>query len=500
MKAIMIMFDSLNRHLLPPYGCDWVRAPNFARLAERAVTFDRCYVGSMPCMPARRELHTGRYNFLHRNWGPIEPFDDSMPELLQRHGVHTHLVSDHYHYWEDGAATYHNRYGTWEGFRGQEGDPWKGQVAEPQTPAAVGQRAGTPKWRQDWINRSHMEPESEHPQARTFAAGMEYIRANHEQDSWFLQIESFDPHEPFFVPPAYQDLYPHAYDGPHFDWPDYAQVAETPEQVEHLRNRYAALVSMCDAYLGRVLDLMDELDLWSDTLLIVNTDHGFLLGEHGWWAKNDPPFYEEVSHIPLFVWDPRRGRRGTPCCGAPCRGERRQSLVQTIDLAPTLLEFFGVEPPPDMQGRPLRDTIANDTPVRDVGLFGIHGGHVCCTDGRYVYMRACAAPDNQPLYNYTLMPVHAVDRMQPAELDEMELVPPFAFTKGCRVLRFPARIRVNPHPFGHLLFDLAADPGQEQPVVDATVEERMVGQLLQLMRESDAPADQYQRLGLADRA
>ena len=122
MKAIMVMFDSLNRHLLPPYGCGWVRAPNFARLAERTLTFDRCYVGSMPCMPARRELHTGRYNFLHRNWGPIEPFDDSTPELLQRHGVHTHLVSDHYHYWEDGGATYHNRYGTWEGVRGQEGD------------------------------------------------------------------------------------------------------------------------------------------------------------------------------------------------------------------------------------------------------------------------------------------------------------------------------------------------------------------------------------------
>ena len=86
-----------------------------------------------------------------------------------------------------------------------------------------------------------------------------------------------------------------------------------------------------------------------------------------------------------------------------------------------------------------------------------------------------------------------------AELDEMELVPPFAFTKGCRVLRFPARIRVNPHPFGHLLFDLEQDPGQEHPMVDEAVEERMIGQLARLMRESDAPADQYQRLGLTER-
>ena len=102
MKAIMVMFDSVNRHMLPSYGCDWTHAPNFARLAERTVCFTNSYIGSMPCMPARRELHTGRYNFLHRAWGPLEPFDDSMPELLDHHGVYTHLSTDHYHYFEDG--------------------------------------------------------------------------------------------------------------------------------------------------------------------------------------------------------------------------------------------------------------------------------------------------------------------------------------------------------------------------------------------------------------
>jgi arylsulfatase A-like enzyme len=97
MKAIMLMFDSLNRHMLPPYGAQGVHAPNFTRLAERCVTFDNCYVGSMPCIPARRELHTGRYNFLHRSWGPLEPFDDSMPAILGRAGVYTHLTTDHQH-------------------------------------------------------------------------------------------------------------------------------------------------------------------------------------------------------------------------------------------------------------------------------------------------------------------------------------------------------------------------------------------------------------------
>ncbi len=119
MKAIMVMFDSLNRRMLPPYGCDWVHAPNFQRLAERAITFDNSYVGSMPCMPARREIHTGRYNFLHRSWGPLEPFDNSMPEILKKNGVRTHLVSDHYHYWEEGGSNYHTKYSAWDAFRGQ---------------------------------------------------------------------------------------------------------------------------------------------------------------------------------------------------------------------------------------------------------------------------------------------------------------------------------------------------------------------------------------------
>ena len=110
MKAITVMFDSLNRHMLQPYGGDWVQTPNFQRLSERTATFDNAFIGSMPCMPARRELHTGRYNFLHRSWGPLEPFDDSMPQILGEEGIHSHLVTDHYHYWEDGGATYHNRF------------------------------------------------------------------------------------------------------------------------------------------------------------------------------------------------------------------------------------------------------------------------------------------------------------------------------------------------------------------------------------------------------
>ena len=483
----MVMFDTLSRRMLSPYGCSWVKTPNFQRLAAHTAMFTHAYVGSMPCMPARRELHAGRYNFLHRSWGPLEPFDDSMPELLRNNGVYTHLVTDHQHYWEDGGATYHGRYNSFDLIRGQEGDPWIGQVKDPDIPLTVIKRQDV-MFRQDWINRQHIQSEDDFPQARTFASGLDFIRTNHQEDGWFLQLETFDPHEPFHTPQAYKDLYPHEYQGHHFDWPPYREVRESKAEVDHCRYEYAALMSMCDKHLGKVLDLMDELRLWDDTMLIVNTDHGLLLGEHGWWAKTVMPFYNEIAHVPLFIWDPR----------SRIQGQQRHSLVQMIDMAPTLLDYFGVKVPIDMQGHPLRDVIVDDQRIRDAALFGIHGGHVNCTDGKYVYMRAPISPDNEPLYQYTLMPTHMRGRFSMQELATIQLAQPFTFTKGAKTMRTRANPWVNVHRFGTLLFNVELDPGQNRPLNDSAIEAQMIQHMVRVMRENDAPEEQFVRLGLID--
>jgi hypothetical protein len=175
--------------------------------------------------------------------------------------------------------------------------------------------------------------------------------------------------------------------------------------------------------------------------------------------------------------------------------------VQTIDLPATLLEFFGAPLPKDMQGLPLRETIARDAPVRAAGLFGLFGAQVNVTDGRYVYMRGPARPGNQPLYEYTLMPTaHGQGRAftSHAELSTLELAEPFSFTKGLKTLKIrSAGFHGNDYyPFGTLLFDLQADPGQEHPIQDPAVEKRMIDHLVRLMRGNDAPPEQFVRLGL----
>lgn len=484
MKAVMLMFDSLNRHMLGPYGCGWTHTPNFRRLAEKTATFNTAYVGSMPCMPARRELHTARPNFLHGHWSPMEPYDDSAITMLREAGVHTHLCSDHYHYWEAPSGNYHTKYNTWDFYRGQEGDPFVMQVAPPVVPEHENGK-GRP---QDWINRMHITAEPQWPLVQTIEAGLGHIRRNADQDRWFLQLECFDPHEPWQVPERYKQLWQElrAYDGPLFDWPGYCPVdpaVDSPEKIDRARKTYAALLAMCDAYLGDVLDLFDELGLWADTMLIVNTDHGFLLGEHDWWAKNSPPWYEELSHIPLFIWDPR-----TPGCA----GQRRDSFVQTIDLPPTLLGYFGIEPTQRMIGRDLAATIADDTPARDAGLFGGFGHYVSVTDGRHVYMRAPVNEDGGPLYEYTLQ------NLRGGEGSNLQRHEGFEFTRGWPVWRRGPITGRGGHArdAGHLLFDVVNDPRQQHPLADPALEMRMTELLIEQMRSAQAPADQYERLGL----
>jgi hypothetical protein len=220
-------------------------------------------------------------------------------------------------------------------------------------------------------------------------------------------------------------------------------------------------------------------------MLIVCTDHGYMLGEHGFWAKNYMPPYDEIVHTPLFVWDPRYGKKA----------EARDGLVQTIDITATILDFFGIETPPFCQGRTIAPLIAHNTHIREAGLFGVHGAHVCCTDGRFVYMKAPISA-NVPLYNYTLMPTHMSWFFSPAELATMEKSPPFRFTNGLPLMRFNAAQGYGTYQYSDLLFDLAADPAQERPLTDAALQSRMRDSLISLMRDNDAPPEQFERLGL----
>ena len=497
MRAVFVLFDSLNRLSLECYGGRHVRTPNYQRLSERSVTFDTHYVGSLPCIPARRDMMIGRLNFLHRSWGPLEPFDHAFPETLAERGIYSHLATDHQHYWEDGGATYHTRFDSAELIRGQESDPWKG-IVEPDMdewqakyhPVQFITERRT-HYRRNLANREFIEKYEDYPAVQVFSAGLEFLEINRNADDWFLQIETFDPHEPFDVPAAFRKDYPTNYSGPILDWPQYGPVSEQPDEVAELRANYAATLAHCDLQLGRLLDYFDEHDLWKDTALVLSTDHGFLLGERDLWGKCIMPVYNEVAHIPLMVHHPETASKA---------GERRGALTQTIDLMPTFLDIFGIEPPPEVQGHSLLPLLTRDGKIREAALYGQHGAAINVTNGRYTYFRYPPDILRDDLYEYTLMPTHVTSRFSLEELRDATLAPPFKFTSGVPVLRVPSPpksplygVQIDTET---RLFDLETDPAQLHQIEAPEVEGRLVEQMVALMNATDAPKELYGRFDL----
>ena len=502
MRAVFVLFDSLNRHLLGPYGGTRIATPNFDRLAARTTTLDKHYVGSLPCMPARRDMQSGRLSFLHRSWGPLEPFDDSFPVLLSQAGVYSHLITDHHHYFEDGGSGYHTRYDSFEFIRGQEGDAWKAMVMPPwerfREKYHSRQYSETRRsyYVRHMINREFIRKEEEFPSAQCFSRALEFLQTNLSADGWFLQLETFDPHEPFFAPATFREAFSTGWNGAIRDWPRYGRVDELPEECEELRANYYALVAFCDSLLGSLLDFFDAHDCWKDTALVVTTDHGFLLGEHDFWAKNRMSLYEEISHIPLFIYHPEFG----------VAGRREPALSQTIDLAPTFLDLFSCPRPDAMRGQSLLSILKGQRLDRNGVIFGYFGGAVNLTDGRFVYHRYPRDLSSQEIFQYTLMPQHIRQPFSTEELRRAELAPSSPFTRGVPVLKIPVletSPMYNNYGPGALLenetrlYDLAFDPGQVKPITDPGQESRLISLMIELMRNTDAPEEAFVRLGLA---
>lgn len=516
MKTILILMDTLNRHMLRVYNPQAkAQTPNICRLADKSMVFDGHFIGSAPCMPARRDIITGRLNFLERGWGPVEPYDVTLLQLLRKQEVYTHIVTDHSHYMEVGGEGYVQQYNTWEFQRGQETDNWESRI---QTPPSPDRHLGTMGRQYQW-NRQNYKTDKDYPTPRTFASAVRWLQDNEGMDDYFLQVEVFDPHEPFDASEEFKEMYPDSFET-FYEWPRYDKLneQETPEAVEHLRNQYCAALTMADKWLGKLLDEMDRQNLWKDTLVIFTSDHGHMLGEHGVTGKNRYHAWNEMSHIPLFVHLP----------GDENAGERVSAVTQNIDLFPTILEYFSREKeeriervrkqreqkehhmagkmfiPPDWEmpvhGKSLWPLLKKEQEkIREYAIYGWFGKPVNITDGVYTYFRA-ANMRNTPLYLYA------------SSLSDFEhyigcSLPREAVSAGYYLKNVPIPVyRLDMHkekpeePFMDLgeskLFRITDDPGQQHPIQDESLEKKYCQALIRTMREHDAPEEQFERLGL----
>ncbi|OQM74156.1 sulfatase [Manganibacter manganicus] len=502
MKCIFVLFDSLNRNVIGPYGGP-VATPNMDRLAARGCVFDNHYAGSLPCIPARREIHTGRLNFLHRGWGPLEPFDRSFAGEMREAGIYSHLITDHYHYFEDGGFGYHGRYDSYEFIRGQEKDKWRSMI-EPGL--AAYQERFDPSQRDlsldpngktaYYANHRHLAVTDKFPLNQCLDAAVDFVGAHAKVDNWFLHLECFDPHEPFFLDSDLALADETALGGKIFDWPVYGENRLDDARLTQLRRRYEALVQRCDSQLGRLLDALDAHNLWDDTVVILTTDHGLLLGEKEFLGKNRPPFFNEVARIPLLV--------AAPASMMPV--ERRiPGLTQTTDLMPTFLDVFGIPIPEEVGGRSLLSCLSGETDgLHEAVLFGQFGAALNFTDGRHSYFRYPLEEQEDQLYQYTLMPTHMRTFFEHIEFEDAEVVDDLSYARG-----FPVwRLRMHPEAKANMvrryplldaqdaLYDLEADPLQQTPLSQPEIAQRCRDMIARLLREHEAPPEIFTRFGL----
>jgi arylsulfatase A-like enzyme len=490
MKTLFLVLDTVRADYLGCYGNHWVQTPNLDRLANTGFVFDNHWVGSLPCMPARREFMTGRHNFLDRGWGLIEPFDDTLPVELRKKGVFSHITTDHFHYFELGGCNYHIGFNTWDFYRGQEYDPWVSLVDAPALPEHLGRQHP-----QNTANRQRQVEEEDFSGPRTIQSAIRWLEDNKSADDWFLQVELFDPHEPFYCPKKYRDLYPDDWDGPFFDWPSYEVVKESSAAVKHVRNCYAALLTMTDHWCGRLFQKLEELQLWDDVLLVFTTDHGTMLGERQYWMKMFMPAYPEIARIPLVIKPPRTRQ-----------SQRVNAVTQTTDVMPTFLDFNGCPPPPHVSGLSLRPLMENGASWnREDIIFGYFGMAVNITDGRHLYMRNPVREDGGPLHAYTAMPTEFINSWFSRDLyDRIEMGRYLGHTYNIPLYKVPQRGRVpmaapgQPSFLGkHELFALPYT-SEDEPVSDPKVEARFARRIVEHLKRIGAPDEQLARLGLTE--
>ena len=505
-NAIVVLLDSLNRHMLGAYGGHEFDTPNLDRFASRSVRFDRHFVGSLPCMPARHDILCGALDFLWRPWGSIEIWESAITYDACKQGVVTMLVSDHPHLFETGGENYHADFDAWEYVRGHEGDPWKtvvdpSGVGAPEIPEARPAPHGERPYDR---SRTWFRSEADFPGPKTMAAASSWLRANcGRHDRFLLFIDEFDPHEPFDTPEPYASRYDPDWAGPKLIWPPYAvgpiARGEMPERDgRQVRASYGAGLSMIDAWFGKLLDTIDELGLADDTMIVLCTDHGHFLGEEtvdglDIWGKPGVPHYEPLGHTPLFVLWPGRGPGHV------------DALTTNVDIHATLADLFDLEPRHRTHGRSLIPLLEErTTSIREWALAGVWGRQVHVIDGRRKYARAHEG-ENAPLSmwsnRWSTMPIHVAPAFQLPPPDDRAWLDKMPGS-DVPVIRqpFEPEDRLPYWAMGaraeHYLFDLEEDPKERRNLVGTPAEKDAIELLRAALKEVEAPEEHLERMGI----
>jgi arylsulfatase A-like enzyme len=396
-NVLVLVIDSLRHDYVGAYGNEWIRTPNIDALARESLLFTRAFPEAMPTVPARRSLLMGRRVYPWHDWRPTRNLPGSPGwtglgadtttwlKTLRAHGYWTSYVTDN---------PFLGFSPEWTGFRTTV-DRFlglQGQVGELRAASTIS-TAEVLRWlprgmrserymtgmRQHLANVGGARDERDSCAARVYGSAIRELQGAFRRRPFAMVVDCFDPHEPWTPPRRYLDLYAdRGYRGSlpgnvryrHSDYMARAAVRRLPAV-------YGASVTMVDAWLGRFLDRFYDLGLADDTVVVLLSDHGIVLGERGWTGKPALELHPELIQVPFLLRDPegRAGGQATPYFASP------------HDVGPTVLKMAGAAVPETMNGVSLAPLLRGGRPrLTRRFCFGGYANHWYYRDDRWAFI------------------------------------------------------------------------------------------------------------------
>jgi iduronate 2-sulfatase len=366
-NVLFLICDDLNCDL-SCYGHPMVESPNIDALARRGVRFERAYCQYPLCGPSRASFMTGLYpdqTLIHRNAVLLRdrlPEVQSMSQMFRREGYTATRVGKIYHYNvpADIGNDGHDDPESWS----RKFNPIGRDKTDESKVFSL--RPGSYGGTLSWLAADGTDDE------QTDAIGAEYaikLLAEHaaEKSPFFMAVGLYRPHTPYVAPKSYFQKYPLAEidvptipDGYYTTLPAPAAKSLTRKKdqlnladglARQAIQAYYASITFADAQVGRIVDAVDRLGLAENTVIVFTSDHGYHMGEHGYWQKTT--LFENATHVPLIIAAPN----------SKAAGQATQCPAEMIDFYPTLADLCGLDAPANLSGVSLKPAL-NDPSAR----------------------------------------------------------------------------------------------------------------------------------------
>lgn len=386
MNILFITADQWRGPCLSALDHPLVRTPVLDELASEGALFRKHFAQAAPCSPSRTSLHTGMYLFNHRcvdNGTPVSRRLTNWALEMRRSGYDPSLFG----YTDTGAdpeglapgdvrLTHYSEplpgIGTYTPVRDEVPVPWveylenRGYDIPSRRWDLYGNRISGLTWADGGGEVLPLAiPSRDHETAYLVGRCMEWIAS--ATGPWVTHLSLLRPHPPFVAPEPFNRMYDprdiakpvrhrersreaeiHPFVRAMMDSPHYGDAGDM-RWLEDAWASYYGLMSEVDEQLGRLFGFLRQRGSWDDTMIIFTSDHGEQLGDH--WLRSKLGFYDQSYHIPLIIRDPRARSDAT-------RGRQLDLFSENVDIMPTMLDWLGIEPPSQCDGRSLLPVLA----------------------------------------------------------------------------------------------------------------------------------------------